>query len=69
VKHVDRASDLPVRWRVSSRSSQGANCVQVAVTPAFGVVRDSKNPDGPALVIPRRQLGLMFGSIKENRLD
>lgn len=39
-------------WRKSSfSSSNGGNCVQVARNIAGVVaVRDSKNPDGPALV-------------------
>ncbi|MFJ3792692.1 DUF397 domain-containing protein [Kitasatospora sp. NPDC090091] len=41
------------RWRKSSHSGGGGACVEVADGFA-GVmpVRDSKDPDGPALVIP-----------------
>ncbi|GIH99241.1 hypothetical protein Pta02_12500 [Planobispora takensis] len=51
-----------VTWRKSSRSTDGGDCVEVAVVPggpaasepgsASGglyLVRDSKDPDGPAL--------------------
>ncbi|MFC0865798.1 MULTISPECIES: DUF397 domain-containing protein [Sphaerimonospora] len=47
------------RWRKSSRSTNGGDCVEVAVVSASGghktgellyAVRDSKNPDGPALI-------------------
>lgn len=39
------------RWFKSSRSGAGKECVEVAFLPAGRVgVRDSKNPDGPALV-------------------
>ncbi|MEU9077665.1 DUF397 domain-containing protein [Kitasatospora sp. NPDC048538] len=47
------ASD-PV-WFTSSYSSNGGECVEVAgnLTAADAVpVRDSKNPNGPALVFP-----------------
>lgn len=39
------------RWRKSSRSNGngGNNCVEVAVVASAVGVRDSKNPDGPAL--------------------
>lgn len=38
-------------WRKSSYSSNNGNCVEVARNlPAAVAVRDSKDPDGPALV-------------------
>ena len=38
-------------WRKSSYSSNNGNCVEVARNlPGVVAVRDSKNPDGPALV-------------------
>lgn len=37
-------------WRKSSYSSaEGQNCVEAAAIPGGAAVRDSKNPDGPAL--------------------
>lgn len=38
-------------WFKSSRSGAGKECVEVAFLPGGGVgVRDSKNPEGPALM-------------------
>ncbi|WP_405431829.1 DUF397 domain-containing protein [Micromonospora sp. NBC_00617] len=43
---------IGARWRKSTRSgSGGGNCVEVADNlPGIVGVRDSKDPDGPALV-------------------
>jgi Domain of unknown function (DUF397) len=37
-------------WRKASYSANAGNCVEVALNlPGIVAVRDSKNPDGPAL--------------------
>jgi hypothetical protein len=41
-----------VAWRRSSRSRPTANCVEVAAAGSSVGVRDSKDPDGPVLVLP-----------------
>ena len=42
-------------WRKSARSNgNGGACVEVADNlPGIVAVRDSKNPDGPALIVSR----------------
>ena len=43
-------------WRKSPYSSNGGNCVEVARNlPGVVAVRDSKNPDGPALLFTADQ--------------
>ncbi|WP_192759272.1 DUF397 domain-containing protein [Actinomadura algeriensis] len=43
-----------VTWRKASRSaSNGGNCVELAGFPGTVAVRDSKDPDGPVLLLPR----------------
>jgi hypothetical protein len=39
------------RWRKSSRSTDKANCVEVAVTTGAVAVRDSKHPTGGTLIV------------------
>ena len=40
------------RWRKSRRSNGSGNCVEVARNlPGLVAVRDSKDPDGPKLVL------------------
>jgi Domain of unknown function (DUF397) len=39
-------------WRTSSYSVGSGNCVQVSPAPDRVLVRDSKDPDGPALAVP-----------------
>lgn len=42
-------------WHKSSYSSQNGNCVEVAANlPAFTAVRDSNDPTGPTLLLPRK---------------
>ncbi|MFJ9775856.1 DUF397 domain-containing protein [Kitasatospora sp. NPDC101157] len=48
------AADLTnARWRKSGFSNNGGDCVEVAPTfPGVVPVRDSKDPQGPALIFP-----------------
>lgn len=46
-----------VAWRKSSRStSTGGNCVELAGVAGAVAVRDSKDPDGPVLLLTRAAL-------------
>lgn len=38
-------------WHTSSYSGSGSDCVEVAPAPAGVLVRDSKDPAGPALAV------------------
>ncbi|TDB75434.1 DUF397 domain-containing protein [Micromonospora sp. KC723] len=53
--HVQRATDVAnARWWKSTRSGDtGGSCVEVAELPDALAVRDSKDPDGPALLFGR----------------
>ena len=58
------------QWRKASRSnSNGGACVEVARSlPGAVAVRDSKNPDGPKLVIPPADWRDFTASIKAGRI-
>ena len=57
-------------WRKSSRSGgYGENCVEIAGLDAVIAVRDSKNPDGPALTIPTAHWQTFARAVKHGRYD
>jgi hypothetical protein len=56
------------RWRKASSSADVGECVELARTEAVLGVRDSKNVDGPVLMLTAQQ-GLAFlGAVKNGRL-
>jgi hypothetical protein len=63
------ASDFSsaVRWRKSTRSSQHENsdCVELAAVEAQVAIRDSKDPNGPRLMLTRSQWNALSGRLKD----
>ncbi|MGH3889680.1 MAG: DUF397 domain-containing protein [Pseudonocardiaceae bacterium] len=43
---------VEICWHTSSYCGANGDCVEVASTPERVLVRDSKDPDGPALALP-----------------
>ncbi|SDN01516.1 protein of unknown function [Streptomyces sp. cf386] len=58
-----------MQWRKSSYSSgTGGECVEVADNlPGAVPVRDSKNPDGPALLFPTPAWAFFVNSLQSPR--
>ena len=65
------AGDLPgARWRKSARSSAEGNCVELAPLPGDGVaVRNSRDPEGPALVFTDAELEAFLAGVKDGEFD
>lgn len=69
--HVDDASTLPVSWWKPSRSDTGAQCVECGIVNHAGqrvAVRDSKNPNGPALLFSYAALGGLVDALRRGDL-
>jgi hypothetical protein len=65
MEHID---DL--RWRKSSYSGNGGNCVEVGTgLPGKVAVRDSKNPEGPKLTVSSDAWSVFVGGIKLGQFD
>lgn len=64
------AADLSrAEWRRSTRSGTSGNCVEIADLGREVGVRDSKDPDGPALVFGQTAWVEFIGGVKRGRFD
>lgn len=66
-----RASAMSgVRWVKSHHSNQSGNCVEVAALPDGSVaVRNSRHPDGPALVYTRAEMTAFVAGARDGDFD
>jgi hypothetical protein len=66
-----QASQLPnVVWRKSRHSNPSGNCVETAQLPAGAVaVRNSRDPNGPALVFTRAEWDAFLLGARDGDFD
>jgi hypothetical protein len=65
------AAELTVTWRKSRRSGpQGGNCVEIAdLSDGQVAMRNSRFPDGPALVFTSAEWHAFVGGAKDGEFD
>jgi hypothetical protein len=55
-------------WHKSSYSSQDGNCVEVACNlPGVVAIRDSKNPDGPKLIVSLDEWRTLVDGVRQGQ--
>lgn len=59
-----------VQWRKSTASNPSGNCVEVAGLPGGGVaVRNSRDPQGPALVYTKAEVAAFLAGVRNGEFD
>ena len=60
-----------VSWHKSQRSNPSGNCVELALLPtrADVAIRNSRDPDGPALVCTLDELAAFLGGVRDGDFD
>jgi hypothetical protein len=61
----------PVTWRKSRRSNPSGNCVECAVLPGDAgiAVRNSRDPEGPALIYTPAEIEAFILGVRDGDFD
>ncbi len=65
------AASLPgLTWQKSRHSNPSGNCVEVAALPTGGVaVRNSRDPEGPALIYTSDEIAAFIAGARDGEFD
>jgi hypothetical protein len=71
IRNGMKAGDLgSVVWRKSTESNPSGNCVELAALPDGSVaVRNSRQPEGPALVYTRAEVSAFLAGVRNGEFD
>ncbi|WP_328498630.1 DUF397 domain-containing protein [Streptomyces sp. NBC_00414] len=69
VENGIQASSLDVSWIKSRHSNAEGNCVEVARVDGGVAVRNSRDPEGPALVYTSTELAAFLAGAKDGEFD
>ncbi|GAA5072957.1 DUF397 domain-containing protein [Streptomyces sp. SID10815] len=70
VRNGVRASSLDARWIKSRHSNAEGNCVEVATLAGGDIaMRNSRDPDGPALVYTPAEVAAFVAGAKDGEFD
>jgi hypothetical protein len=60
-----------VPWQKSRRSNPSGNCVEVGPLPGGAgiAVRNSRDPQGPALIYTRDEIAAFLGGVRDGDFD
>lgn len=69
VRNGVQASLLEACWKKSRHSNAEGNCVEVALVDGGIAMRNSRDPDGPALVYTSAEVAAFLAGAKEGEFD
>ncbi|HUB42306.1 MAG TPA: DUF397 domain-containing protein [Streptosporangiaceae bacterium] len=71
IRNGMKAGDLgPVQWRKASFSNPSGNCVEVAgLSDGSVAVRNSREPEGAALVYTRAEIAAFLAGVRNGEFD